>query len=276
MLTVYRSIKGTTLIPILKQNSSKNAYKAFSCLLVNGNVKTENVLPSINASVFGVSSNHICTSVFLFAPAMPPKKAKRDPMQDRAREEKKKRRLTKALRKMDKKPRILKPMIELEVDPSTFGGKMKDQRERVLPVLLPTELEEKNEKHALLMKEWNRFSKRRHVSEIRQLDTVIMHRLKALEELRKVSHELYAEAIKPEVGSLKNNNRIFYQAVGPTSTPPIRKSSQDDECEDWLVDGHYEEVTKTFKVQYGDHKSYINKLLNKGKRIRKASVEDDD
>lgn len=275
MLNLYRSIKGTTLRPILEHNNSKHAHKTFPSLFVN-NFVTENVIPSMNASFLYLTSNHICTSVSLFAPVPPPKKAKRDPMQDRAREEKKKRRLAKALRKMDKKPRILKPMIELELDPKTFGGELKDKRERVVPLLSPSELEEKTEKHALLLKEWSRFSRRRHVSEIRQIDTVLMHRLKALEELRKVSHELYAEAIKPEIGTLNANSRIFYQAVGPTSTPPIRKSLQDDECEDWLVDGHYEEVTKTFLVQYGEHKSYMNKLLNKGKRIRKASAEDDD
>lgn len=259
-------------------NNTKNAYKAFSSLLVNHIVvKPVNVIPIIDASFPYFASNHICTSANIFAPAPPPKKVKRDPMQDRAREEKKKKRLSKALRKMDKKPRILKPMIELEVDPNTFGGEMKDKRERVLPDLSPSELEEKTEKHALLVKEWSRFTRRRHISEIRQIDTVIGHRLKALEELRKVSHELYAEAIKPEIGTFNKNSRIFYQAVGPTSTPPIRKSSQDDECEDWLVDGHYEEMTKTFIVQYGDHKSFMNKLLSKGqKRIRKPKAEDDD
>ena len=277
MLTLHRSIKGT-LRPIVMHNNKENAHKAFSSLLVNHIVvKTVNVIPIINASFPHIASNHICTSVNLFTPAPPPpKKGKIDPMMLRAREEKKKKRISKALRKMDKKPRIHKPMIELEVDPNIFGGELKDKRERVLPDFSPSELEERTEKHALLLKDWSRFSRRRHLSEIRQVDTVIMHRLKALEELRKVSHELYAAAIKPEIGTSNENSRIFYQAVGPTSTPPIRKSSQDDECEDWLVDGYYEEVTKKFMVQYGDHRAFMSKLIDTRPKKKKKKAEDDE
>ena len=72
------------------------------------------------------------------------------------------------------------------------------------------------------------------------------------------------------------NSRIFYQAVGPTSTPPIRKSSQDDECEDWLVDGYYEEVTKKFMVQYGDHRAFMSKLIDTRPKKKKKKAEDDE
>ena len=185
-------------------------------------------------------------------------------MVERMREERKKKKLSKALKKLDKKPRIPKPLHEMEIDPSIYGDDMEIKRARALPALSDSELEEKNDKHALLMKEWSRFAGRRHVSEIRQIDRVLMHRQIALEELRKESNVLYAQAIKPETGSLDDSTRIFYQASGPTSTPPIRKTL-DDTYEDWLIDGHYEEVTKKFSVQYGDEKaqkSYLTSILN--------------
>ena len=252
----------------LKPNFGKGAvaitrsYSSFHS--PNPFISSKLAMPAHDSFCSAVIRNELSTSAALLMPSPSKKKTKSDPMVERMREERKKKKLSKALKKLDKKPRIPKPLHEMEIDPSIYGDDMEIKRARTLPSLSDSELEEKNDKHALLMKEWSRFAGRRHVSEIRQIDRVLMHRQIALEELRKESNVLYAQAIKPETGTLEDSTRIFYQASGPTSTPPIRKTL-DDTYEDWLIDGHYEEVTKKFSVQYGDEKaqkSYLTSILN--------------
>lgn len=206
------------------------------------------------------------------------KKRKMDPMVLRQRQERRKKRLTKALRKMDKRPRIPKPILELEVDPAVFGGEMFYKRKRapLSDILSPQEVENKTEESALLAKEWCRFAGRRHMSEICQIDAVIISRRKALEELRKESNELYIEAIKPDVTFHDQQGQLLYQAVGPTATPPIRASTTEDSSEDHLVDGHYEDATKKYQVQYADTGAFMTKLLSKTNRRRKSNKDDAD
>lgn len=201
-----------------------------------------------------------------------------DPMVLRNRQERRKKALAKALKKMDKRPRIPKPILELEVDPAVFGGEMFDKRKRapLSDILSPQELENKTEESALLAKEWCRFAGRRHKSEICQIDAVIISRRKALEELRKESSELYAEAIKPDVTFLDEQGQLLYQAVGPTATPPIRASATEDSPEDHLVDGYYEDGTKKYLVQYADTKAFMTRLLSKPNKRKKKSKDEAD
>ena len=56
------------------------------------------------------------------------KKKKTDPILERAREERRKKRVTKALKKMSKKDRIPKPLVEAEIAPHIF--REMDQRQR--------------------------------------------------------------------------------------------------------------------------------------------------
>ena len=113
-----------------------------------------------------------------------------------------------------------------------------------------------------------------NLKEIKLVDSVIIHRQIALEELRKESNELYAHAIKPEPGLLDDDSKVYYKAVGPTSTPPIRKEFEETD-EDWLIDGHYKEVTKSFNIQYGDLKSFMNHLLYRQKKKKKSTDEEE-
>ena len=208
------------------------------------------------------------TSLAVMMPAPSKKKRKLDPMIYRKREEKRKKRLLKAMRKMDKKARIPKPLLELEIDPALLDVNEALKRQRPTPqgVLGSNELEDKMEEKAILGKQWNRYAGRRHVAEIGQIDAVIISRQKALEELRAESSELYAEAIKPDHGMLDGDGRLLYQAKGPTATPPIA---------DHLIDGRYADVTRTYAVQYADMKSFMNKLLANPHKKKKKPAEDD-
>ena len=271
------SMKNTKVLSILQTSVLFNVSKPFSSLSLNCTPKNSNFFPLLNTTIGHINKNSLSSSAALFMPAPTKKKRRNDPMVERQRDERKKKKLTKALRKMERKPRILKPLLELEVDPNIYGGEMKLKRERVLPVISAEAKEINDETHALLTKEWSRFAGKRHAKEIRLVDSVLLHRQQALEELRKESNDLYAEAIKPELGILDNDTRIFYKAVGPNSSPPIRKDFEDGQNKDWLIDGHYEEMSKKFVIQYGDTKSFMTRLLDTGrrKRVKNAKVEED-
>ena len=275
----FRNLTCSILRPTIK-NTASGIPKAHSLLPIihhgsriemNGNLILRNVIARY------AIANQFSTCAILFMPAPTQKKRKMDPMLDRAKVERKKKRISKALRKMDKKPRILRPLHELEVDPVIFGGELKDKRQRNHRALSPTELEAKTEEHALLMKDWSRFAGRRHEKEIRQVDAVLISRQKALEELRKESRELYAEALKPDtcVSILEEDKNVYYHASGPTATPPIRRSTKDDLNENWLIDGHYEEITKKYAVQYADTRAFMNSLIRSSNYKKKKKKEEE-
>jgi large subunit ribosomal protein L40 len=153
--------------------------------------------------------------------AMPVKKKRKlDPQILRAREERRKKRITKALKKMEKKPRIARPIMELE--PSVELIAEAETHRKRSNVVVSNDIINSRE---LLMKEWNRFSGLRHISEIRQLDSVIISQQEALDLLREESEELYQEAIQPDM------SLIPFQCIGPTQTLPIPNH---------FVDGTYE------------------------------------
>ena len=151
----------------------------FSGLRVNGPI-----LPLVTRDLW-------TTPVVMAMPAK--RKRKMDPMILRAREEKRQKRLTRALKKMEKKSRIVRPLLELE--PSVELINEAETRRKRANI---TVSEDVMNERALLYKEWSRFSGARHLSEIHQIDAVIMSQQHALDVLREESEELYAEAIQPD------------------------------------------------------------------------------
>ena len=119
------------------------------------------------------------------------KRRKVDPALVRAREERRVRRINKALRKMGKKDRVLKPLLETEVRPQ-LRQQVKD-RARGEAVRVD---QEEEERRALLFKEWNRFCGRRHRQELRAIDRVMLSQHRALEALKEASPYLYSKAIE--------------------------------------------------------------------------------
>ena len=156
-------------------------------------------------------------------------------------------------RKMEKKPRIIRPLLELE--PSVELATEAETRRRRTNVVVDDQV---LNSRALLMKEWSRFSGLRHISEIRQLDSVIISQQEALDVLREESEELYSQAIQPDLSLLP------FQCSGPTRTPPIL---------DHFVDGTCEDTTKKFSVQYADMRAFMAQLLHRPRKKKKSDAD---
>merc|ERR1719239_1809595 len=180
---------------------------------------------------------------------MTKKKSRRDPVKDKIKDDRRMKRLTKALRKMEKKDRQPKPIIEMEV-PNVLYSQAK-QRTRDLDV--PEQVRE--ERH-YFMKEWCQYTAERHRDEIYSLDRKLIAQQEALDQLRQESMELYLEAcqIDPDL--------VPFTAKGPTLTPPIK---------DYIQDGEFKDVTREYKVIYEDTEAFLKKLVSKVRKRKKRS-----
>ncbi|XP_054092108.1 39S ribosomal protein L40, mitochondrial [Zeugodacus cucurbitae] len=138
------------------------------------------------------------------------KKKKLDPQIIKQREDRRKKKLEKQIRRLEKNARQLKPIEELEV-PLTLLDE-KDKRIRKLSPLS----EENLEKRALLIKQWAKYKHQEKVSDFQTLDRLLQSQNRALDELRKESEELYQEAIQPDMTLLPITIK------GPVATPPIK------------------------------------------------------
>merc|ERR1712018_42973 len=117
------------------------------------------------------------------------------------------------------------------------------------------------EKRELLLKDWSRFSGRRHRAEIASIDRMILAQQKALEALRDENRQLYIAAIKPD------DTLVNFQSIGPTRTPAIPE---------YLQDGDYVETTKNFEVQYENMEEYLKKLVARQRKKKKKAEENQD
>ncbi|XP_073819374.1 mitochondrial ribosomal protein L40 [Musca autumnalis] len=144
------------------------------------------------------------------------KKKKLDPQIIKQREERRKKKLEKQIRRLEKNARQLKPIEELEV-PLTLIDEQK-QRKRTLPPLSEAELE----KRIQLNKQWSRYKHEQKMNEYQIMDRIMQSQRKALEELRLESEELYQEAIQPDMTLLP------VKIKGPVATPPISNYASPD------------------------------------------------
>ncbi|XP_022913089.1 large ribosomal subunit protein mL40 [Onthophagus taurus] len=160
--------------------------------------------------------------------AEPLKKKKRlDPAVIKARDDRKKKRIEKQIRKLEKNARQLKPIEELEIPMVIIDHKK--ERYRKSPALTAETLEER----ILLEKQWSQFKKQEYVKDLKMLDRIAYSQQKALDELRKESEELYQEAIQPDL------QLIPYGFIGPVETPPIEGYN--------APDGDYQDVSKKWE-----------------------------
>ena len=127
----------------------------------------------------------------------------------KAKEERRRKRLSKALRKMEKKERLPKPLIECEVPIQLH----KERSERLRNVSISPEEEESRILH---MKDWARYLYGRNHNEIWEQDRILISQQKALEELKVESVFLYEAAIQFDPDLLP----ISFK--GPVATPPIK------------------------------------------------------
>ncbi|XP_050297064.1 39S ribosomal protein L40, mitochondrial [Anthonomus grandis grandis] len=184
--------------------------------------------PNLGTALRQVSTNN---SLFFKATpclmAEPMKKKKRlDPAVIRAREERKKKKIEKQIRRLEKHARQLKPLSECEVPLVLLDEKLERQRNIV-------HTPETLEKRALLEKKWANYKRIQLLNDLQMIDRVQFYQQRALDELKKESEELYQEAIQPDY------HMIPFTTVGPVETPAI---------EDYDVpDGEYQDVSKKWK-----------------------------
>jgi len=213
-------------------------------------------------TVTSSSTRSLTTTPSLGMAAMMKKRKRVDPMQQRQRDERKRKKLQKAVKKLSKKPRIVKPVWEMELPADVAQNPQDHNRNRIKETL---EFDE-SERRALLAKEWARFAGVRHKNELRQHDRIIMCRQEALDELRRESFDLYAKAIALDEAGLP------FVAAGPTATPPAVPTDADPYP--WLVDGFYEDITKKYEVQYADTKKFLEDLISEESRARRAKKKE--
>ncbi|CAG9857804.1 unnamed protein product [Phyllotreta striolata] len=154
------------------------------------------------------------------------KKKRMDPAIVRAREERKKKKLEKAIRKLEKHARKLKPIGECEI-PFDLLDTL-NERKRSLPALSSEILD----KRALLEKRWANYKREQRLIDVQMLDRIQYSQQRALDELRKESEELYQEAIQPDLLLMP------YKVEGPVETPPIENYKSPD--------GDYKDVSKVW------------------------------
>jgi len=204
-------------------------------------------------SILGIS----VSPVILGQPSK--KKSKVDPIAQRRKEEKRKNRLIKALRKMEKKERLPRPLSGDTYHPAL--NMIKEQEIRSRNNLEPL-TEEMEDERIDINKEWSQYCARRHRNEIQQIDKVIYLQKAALEKLRQLDIDLYKLAIAPD------NELIPFKAKGPLKTPPIPG---------YLQDGEYEDVTRKFEVQYANMEDFLKSVTQKqSRRARKKKDDEDD
>ncbi|KAH8310724.1 hypothetical protein KR044_002747, partial [Drosophila immigrans] len=162
---------------------------------------------SVQSGAIASRSLHT-TSVLCAEPLK--KKKKIDPQVIKQREDRKKKKIEKQIRRLEKNARQLKPVEELEIPLELIDDKAK--RQRKLSPLSSTELENR----ALLNKEWARFKHNEKVADFQIIDRLLQSQNKALAELRSESEELYQAAVEADL------QLLAVQLKGPVSTPPIK------------------------------------------------------
>ncbi|KAI8424915.1 hypothetical protein MSG28_006833 [Choristoneura fumiferana] len=185
------------------------------------------ILPPAKA----LTSRNICTTTALQFKitdqlcAEPMKKKKKiDPAIVKAREDRRRKKLEKQIRRLEKNARQLKPIDELEV-PLHLMDEMK-KRKRPEPKLSADQVEAR----ALLQKEWTKYKRVEYIANVAQIDRIMGAQRRALDKLYEVSEDLYNEAIMPDL------QLVPYSINGPVATPPIKGY--------YSPDGEYIDVSK--------------------------------
>ena len=120
--------------------------------------------------------------------------------------------------------------------------------------------EEEREARIAQMKDWQRFTIKRHSNELWHMDKVLKAQNAALEELRAENESLYEAAIQFDP------NLLGTELKGPCASPPVPG---------YLQDGEYKDTTPTFKVIYEDTEAFMKTLLLR-RRTRKKKGEEED
>jgi len=143
------------------------------------------------------------------------KKKKMDPAVIKAREEKKKRKIEKSIRRLEKNAKELKPIEELGI-PLVLA------KEKSLRTRKENLSEAEQESNTLLLKSWSRYKYNQQLDENRMIDRITNSQQRALDQLKCISPELYFEAIQMDL------KLIPFSTVGPTRTPSLENYEPPD------------------------------------------------
>ncbi|XP_045623089.2 large ribosomal subunit protein mL40 [Procambarus clarkii] len=144
------------------------------------------------------------------------KKKKLDPQILRQREERKKKKIEKAIRRLEKNAGQLKPLDELEV-PRTILQEMEIRKRPAGPIT-----EKIEEERVLLSKKWANYKYQQHLTEVTMIERITSSRDRALEELRLESEDLWFEAIQLD------QTLLPFKVKGPVQTPPVKDYNAPD------------------------------------------------
>lgn len=157
--------------------------------------------------------------------AEPLKKKKRiDPMIIKQREERKRKRLEKMIRRLEKGARQEKPIDECEVPEEIIN----ERASRIRQLKPPSE--EIQNQRILLLKQWTSYSVKQHLADIKMCDRLVLSQQWALDQLKSESEELYNAAIQLD------ESLIPFRSKGPVETPPIESYDSPD--------GEYIDISK--------------------------------
>ncbi|CAM4719376.1 unnamed protein product [Leuciscus chuanchicus] len=177
------------------------------------------------SSVVAVRHSHWFTSMLSLKTSVPlraePKKKKKV---DPRREIMMKERLKKKLKKLERVPPEMIPIEDFITSAKSFD----DTRVREAPELSF----EESERRALLLKEWSRYKRSQHQTEMLVIQEALEAQTQALEELKLESEELYKAAVSPDTD-------IFpFQHDGPCYTPPLTSYE--------APEGKYNDITRVY------------------------------
>ena len=234
--------------------------------------------------------------------AMTQKKRRQDPGQEKAKEDRRRKRLAKALKKMDKKERQPKPLSECEVLERNSIKKRTGQFCSKVPLVLQKEAvirkrdvelgEEEKEARIAQMKDWQRYNIKYTIKYT--IKFTIKYTIKFTMKytikftnrytIKRHSNELWhldkvLKAQTVALEELRAENESLYDAAiqfdpgllamelrGPCASPPVPG---------YLQDGEYRDTTPTFKVIYEDTEAFMKNLLMR-RRTRKKKGGDED
>ncbi|XP_012164304.1 39S ribosomal protein L40, mitochondrial [Bombus terrestris] len=169
---------------------------------------------SRNISIYIHPLQFRATEILLGEPLK--KKKRLDPNILRAREERKKRKLQKKIRQLERHANHLKPIFEIDILPQLL---QKENRACHLPVSLS---EEEMERRKLLEREWSRYKQEQWLKDLHVMKSIMVSQEIALKELKAVSMQLYKKAVEFD------DSFIPYSATGPVYTPPIEDFDSPD------------------------------------------------
>lgn len=155
------------------------------------------------------------------------KKKKLDPQVVKQREDRKRKKIEKQIRRLEKNARQLKPIDELEVPLHLIDEKQ--LRKRNVVALSDDELE----RRSLLNKKWANYRMGDQLSDYKLLDQIIDAQIRALHELRFESEDLYQSSIQPAIHLLP------FTATGPVHNPSIHRYESPD--------GEYFDISKKWE-----------------------------